>query len=286
MQLSILSLEVYNHVLNRCTYFEMTEFTDMFEHIALVRTKFVKAAPILMNTMTFSGRFDVQNIPIEKIRSKMKASNIENVSLAVSKIMKHRHISTRNTNKFSHQVSFNIGTSCIKLFFNGSIHGTGFCSSKNFVASSEIIAKLIQSICDYEEQPKLIEFRTNLINFSTAIFDSSWNPLKFNLKKLSEAFMRNNIRAYFDPEKHSACKVVLFDDNDKKLITGFIFSTGSISIFGSKEPKYIAQMYETILKIMDDNVHISMHCDLRNTTLKNHFSVSHGYPQSSVNLLN
>lgn len=267
-----------------------SEFKHMFERIALVRTNFVKAVPVIMNTMTFSGRFNRGDIPIKAIRSEMAASNIIigdddiSVSLATPKIVKRRNISSKSAhmNKFDHQVSFNIGTSCVKLFFNGSIHGTGFCSSNEFIAAAEIIANIIQRVCGIETE--LVEINTNLINVSTAVFDSSWKPLKFNLKKLSEAFMRNNVHADFNPEQHPACKVVLFE-KEKKLITGLIFPTGSISIFGSKEPKYIADIYETILKTMDDNVHMSVLCDFRKTTLKKHFSVSHGYPQSSVTIV-
>lgn len=265
------------------------EFENMFESIASLSTKNIKATPLQLSTMTFSGKFNMGNIPIHSIREAMKDSTSDygGVTIAVPKVVKHRKntvIRETNMKKFDHQVSFNVGTTSLKVFFNGSVHGTGFSSIADFVNAAQLVAKAIQSITELELELDLADISTNLINISTSVVDNRYLPVNFNMKKLADAFLEQNIHADFNPEQHPAVKII-FSEDKKKVCTAFVFPTGSVSIFGSKEPKYISQMYNKLFSTMDKYSHLAKNCDFRKTTLKTHVSISHGYPSSSINLI-
>lgn len=266
------------------------EFENMFESIASLSTKNIKSTPLQLSTMTFSGKFNRGNIPIHSIREAMKDSKTDygEVSIAVPKVVKHRKttvIRETNMKKFDHQVSFNVGTSSLKVFLNGSVHGTGFSSVADFVNAAELVAKAIQSITNIELELDLVDISTNLINISTSVINNRYFPVNFNMKKLADAFLEQNIHADFNPEQHPAVKIIIFSEDKKKACTAFVFPTGSVSIFGSKEPKYISQMYNKLFSTMDKYSHLAKKCDFRKTTLKTRLSISHGYPSSSINLI-
>jgi len=265
------------------------EFMNMFDSMASLKTTHVFPTPIQLSTMTLSGKYNNGDtpIPVEMIRSIMADIVTEDgLQLAApKKVVKQRNTIVRNTNmrKFDHQVSFNLGTSSMKVFYNGAIHGTGFSSVKDFVNMAELVATHISSVIDIKLE--IVDISINLINMSTSTVDAFSRPVKFNMKRLAEAFERKGEHAYFNPEQHPAVKVLLFEAK-KKLCTAFVFPTGSISIFGSKEPKHIATMYKILFEVMDDNFELAQTCDLRKTTLKTRLDISHGYPSTSVRLLN
>ena len=263
------------------------EFMSMFNCMAGLKPKHIFPTPIHLSTMTLSGKFNNGDtpIPVEAIRSCMAdVVTEEGLQLATPKVVKRRDTAVRNTNmkKFDHQISFALGTSSMKVFYNGAVHGTGFSSAEDFVNMAKVVARQIADIADIELE--LVDVRINLINMSTSTVDAFSRPVKFNMKRLAAAFDERGVHAYFNPEQHPAVKVLLFDSK-KKLCTAFIFPTGSISIFGSKEPKHIAQIYKTLFEVMDDNFELAQVCDLRKTTLKTRLDISHGYPTTSVRLL-
>ncbi|AGE49545.1 transcription factor TFIID (or TATA-binding protein TBP) [Acanthocystis turfacea Chlorella virus Can0610SP] len=263
------------------------EFMSMFNSMASLKTTHVFPTPVQLSTMTLSGKYnnDDTPLPVDVIRKAMTGIVTEDgLQLAVPKVVKHRDPAARNTNmrKFDHQVSFNLGTSSMKVFYNGALHGTGFSSIDDFMIMAALVAKQILTIAGIELE--VADVSTNLINMSTSTVDALWRPVKFNMKHLAAAFERTGVQSYFNPEQHPAVKVLL-SDSKKKLCTAFVFPTGSISIFGSKEPKHIAQIYRTLFEVMDANFELAQVCDLRKTTLKTRLDISHGYPSSSVRLL-
>jgi len=267
---------------------QVAEFKDMFNSMAMLKTKHIFPTPIQLNTMTLSGKYNNGDtpIPVDVIRSSMTGIvTKDGLQLAAPKVVKRRDTAVRNTNmrKFDHQVSINLGTTSMKVFYNGALHGTGFSSVKDFVSMANLVATHIEEVAGMVLE--LVDVSTNLINMSTSTVDAFSRPVKFNMKRLTEAFERKGEQAYFNPEQHPAVKVLLFEET-KKLCTAFIFPTGSISIFGSKEPKHIATIYRTLFEVMDDNFELAQVCDLRKTTLKTRLDISHGYPTTSVRLLN
>lgn len=259
----------------------------MFNSMASLRTTRVFPTPVQLSTMTLSGKYNNGDtpLPIDVIRESMTGITTEDgLRLAVPKVVKRRDPTARNTNmrKFDHQVSFNLGTSSMKVFYNGSLHGTGFSTVEDFMNMATLVAKQISSVVDIELEVE--DVSTNLINMSTSTVDALRRPVKFNMKHLAAAFERKGVQSYFNPEQHPAVKVILSDPK-KKLCTAFVFPTGSISIFGSKEPGHIAQIYRTLFEVMDDNFELAQVCELRKTTLKTRLDISHGYPSTSVRLL-
>jgi TATA-box binding protein (TBP) (component of TFIID and TFIIIB) len=266
------------------------EFMSMFSSMASLKTRHVFPTPVQLSTMTLSGKYNNGDtpLPIDVIRTSMAGVVTEDgLQLAVPKVVKRRDPTVRNTNmrKFDHQVSFNLGTSSMKVFYNGALHGTGFSTIEDFMNMAALVAKHISTVVDIELE--VADVSTNLINMSTSTVDALWRPVKFNMKHLAAAFERSDktgVQSYFNPEQHPAVKVILSDPK-KKLCTAFVFPTGSISIFGSKEPEHIAQIYRTLFEVMDTNFELAQVCELRKTTLKTRLDISHGYPTTSVRLL-
>jgi hypothetical protein len=206
--------------------------------------------------------------------------------LAVSKVVKHRastFVPKASAKKFDHQVSFKLGTSSVKLFFNGSVHGTGFAAISDFLHMTNLIAQYIWDVL--EIRVKLVDFDVHMINVSTSTVDSEFAPIRFPMKRLADCFRLDGCRVDFDPERHPAVKVVLFD-GDKKVSTCFVFPTGSVSIFGSREPRFVADIFEIVFRTMDRVGDIAVACEPRRTTVKKSLDVSHGYPSSMIKLLN
>jgi TATA-box binding protein (TBP) (component of TFIID and TFIIIB) len=261
------------------------EFMSMFERIASVETTHIKSTPVQISTMTIAGRYDRGELPIELIREKLAEGSGGELYLAVPKVVKHRKttvVQDTKMRKFDHQVSFKLGGSSLKVFLNGSVHGTGFASITEFVEMTEMVAQYIMDISGIELQ--LVDFNINMVNASTSTVDADYRPIQFQMKQLADAFTRDGYHADFDPERHPAVKVMLFN-NEKKVSTCFVFPTGSITIFGSKEPEHIATIFEILFKTMDKAYAISSVCSPRKTTLRKPLDISYGYPSSIVKLL-
>jgi TATA-box binding protein (TBP) (component of TFIID and TFIIIB) len=261
------------------------EFMSMFERIASVQTSHIKSTPIQISTITIAGHYDRGDLPIELIREKLSEGSGGELYLAVPKVVKHRKttvVQETKMRKFDHQVSFKLGGQSLKVFLNGSVHGTGFASVAEFVEMTEMVARYILDISGIEL--RLVDFNINMINTSTSTVDADYRPVQFQMKQLADVFTRDGYHADFDPERHPAVKVMLFE-NDKKVSTSFIFPTGSITIFGSREPTHIATIFSMIFKTMDKAHAISSVCPPRKTTLRKPLDISYGYPSSVIKLL-
>lgn len=86
---------------------------------------------------------------------------------------------------------------------------------------------------------------------------------------------------YFDPERHPAVKIVIYDEARKKMSTALVFGTGNITIFGSRRMSHVISMFETIASLFDGIGSLGTITALRTTTVRKTFDVSHGYITSS-----
>lgn len=260
------------------------EFVRTYNAISQVQTKHIKASPLHISTLTISVKFDRGDLPVDIIRERLAEEDGE-LTLAVPKVVKHRKttvVANTNMKKFNHQVSFKMGGSSLKMFGNGSGHGTGFSSFCDFLDVTSKVVEFILDVTGIELQ--IVDVNINMINASTSILDKNFMPVKFQMKQLSSFFAQEGYHTEFDPDMHPAVKVILFEGT-QKVSTCFIFPTGSITIFGSKEPQHVASIYEIVFKTMDKAHALAISCPLRKTTVRKPLDISFGYPTSTVKLL-
>lgn len=247
----------------------------------------VQFAPLTISTMTITGKFrhdlDIE-MPIGQIREALATCpSDEGLYLSVKPPPKRRAVTTKDppdVRKFKHQVSFMLDKKSAKLFYNQTIHATGFSSIIDFLHMMILIAQFVEEHVDIHMTFE--DFNINMINSGTVVQSNNF-PLSFPLKALYLHAQRAEIEAFFDPERHPAVKLLLFDGS-KKVSTAFIFGTGNIVIFGSRDTAYISKMFDVVVNLLSDISHLGTLTALRKTTVKKEFCVSHGYLTSSYKL--
>ena len=251
----------------------------------------VAFAPLGVTTLTITGKFTnngvVDELPVTFIRESLSERTDENgLHLGVQKIKKHRASTYKppaDVRKFRHQVAFKLGKKSAKLFYNGTVHATGFSSIVDFLHMSLIIAEFVRDITNGELIMTLSDFNINMINAGTLVTNRGNMPLSYSPKFIAQQVEKAGHHADFDVERHPAVKIMLFDKK-KKLSTGFIFATGNIVIFGSREPEHVAKMFDIIAKTLDDAHEVATATPPRTTTVRKSFDLTRGYTTNSYKL--
>ena len=249
--------------------------------------KNVQFSPLTISTMTITGKFkhdmDIE-MPIERIREALSTYPPgEGLYLGGMKpATKRRSANVKNNDvrKFKHQISFMLDKKSAKLFYNGTVHATGFSSLVDFLHMILMIAQFVDEMVDI--RLKFDDFNINMINSGTIVHTNNF-PLSFPPKAVYLRAKQTGLEAIFDPERHPAVKLLLFDDA-RKVATAFIFGTGNIVIFGSRDTTYISKMFDVIVSLLEDVSHLGTPSALRKTTVKKDFDISHGYLTSSYKL--
>lgn len=264
-------------------------FLKCLTHIAKKSVgKNVHFSPLTVSTMTITGKFkhelDIE-MPIERIQKALSTRPPgEGLYLGGVKSSSKRRVTTlkvpSDVRKFKHQISFMLGKKSTKFFYNGTVHATGFSSLVDFLHMVILIAQFVEEMVDI--QMDLDDFNINMINSGTVVQTNNF-PLSFSPNAVYLHAQHAGIKAFFDPERHPAVKLLLFDGYNK-VSTAFIFGTGNISIFGSKNTVYISKMFEVVLNLLSDISHLGTSTALRKTTVKKEFDISHGYLTSSYKL--
>ena len=264
------------------------KFLECLSHTA--KTSFgenVQFAPLTISTMTITGKFKHEldmEMPIERIREALSTCPPgEGLYLGVKPPPKRRAVTTKDppdVRKFKHQVSFMLDKKSAKLFYNQTVHATGFSSLVDFLQMMILIAQFVEEHVDIHMI--FDDFTINMINSGTIVQSNNF-PLSFPPKAVYLHAQRAGLEAFFDPERHPAVKLLLFDGS-KKVSTAFIFGTGNIVIFGSRDTAYISKMFTVVVNLLSDISHLGTPTALRKTTVKKEFCVSHGYLTSSYKL--
>lgn len=264
------------------------KFLDCLSHTAKTSVgKNVQFAPLTVSTMTITGKFkhelDIE-MPIGRIREALSTCPPgEGVYLGVKPPPKRRAVISNDppdVRKFKHQVSFMLDKKSAKLFYNQTVHATGFSSLVDFLQMMILIAQFVEESVDI--RVIFDDFTIDMINSGTVVQSNNF-PLSFPPKAVYLHARRAGLETFFDPERHPAVKLLLFDGS-KKVSTAFIFGTGSIVIFGSRDTSYIYKMFAVVVNLLDDISHLGTPTALRKTTVKKEFCVSHGYLTSSYKL--
>jgi hypothetical protein len=143
-----------------------------------------------------------------------------------------------------------------------------------------LIAQFVEEMVDI--QMNFDDFNINMINSGTVVQNNNF-PLSFPPKAVYMHAQRAGLEAFFDPERHPAVKLLLFEGS-KKVTTAFIFGTGNIVIFGSRDTTYISKMFDVVVNLLSDISHLGTLSALRKTTVKKDFDISHGYLTTSYKL--
>lgn len=265
------------------------KFLECLSHT--VKTSFEKTvqfAPLTISTMTITGKFrhdlDIE-MPIGQIREALATCHSdEGLYLGGVKPPPKRRASNSkdppDVRKFKHQVSFMLDKKSAKLFYNKTIHATGFSSIIDFLHMMILIAQFVEEHVDIHMTFE--DFNINMINSGTVVQSNNF-PLSFPLKALYLHAQQAGLEAFFDPERHPSVKLLLFEES-KKVSTAFIFGTGNIVIFGSRDTSFISKMFDVVVNLLSDISHLGTLTALRKTTVKKEFDVSHGYLSSSYKL--
>ena len=246
----------------------------------------VQFSPLTVSTMTITGKFDTNGveIPISHIRDTLFEQHSEDgLKLGMPKETTHRKTAFKETTdvrKFKHQVSFKLGTKSCKLFYNGTVHATGFASLVDFLHMVILISKFVEK--NVGIHMTLEEMDIKMINVGTTVQRANF-PLTIPPHVLYAYANSMGYDSYFDPERHPAVKLVLHESG-QKVSTAFIFGTGSIIMCGCRSTSHITAMFDIVTKLLARVNHSGSSAPLRTTTVRKPFDISHGYVTSSYKL--
>lgn len=191
--------------------------------------------------------------------------------------------------KFHNQVSLRCDTKSIKLFKNGSVHGTGCPSPLLFFDIVDKFCGFLSTIEDLPARVHLRSFHIGMINAMFVINDREGRLLKIRLEALTALAAKGSEgdrgvgRAEQELELHPGVKIPLFPDpaDRSKKITIRFFQTGSVSITGARKPEHVAMAHNHACGILDAHAAAVCYPDtktaLRSTTAKQRFDLVGGY---------
>jgi hypothetical protein len=180
------------------------KFLECLSHTA--RTSFgknIQFAPLTLSTMTITGQFSHASdseMPIGLIRDALaEYPPEEGLYLGGMKPPhKRRSVANKEPNdvrKFRHQVSFMLDKKSAKLFYNGTIHATGFSSLVDFLHMIVLISQFVEEVVDINMN--FVDFNINMINSGTVVQSDNF-PLSFPPKAVYLHAKSMGIEVFFE----------------------------------------------------------------------------------------
>ena len=285
------------------------EFRDAFDvtHEAMRACRHVKPLPVVVPTITFTGKFDATHLPVDAMRLAAElaeeleqplafalAGDAKRVAQRAKKKRRHdgagaptevadeepatkRKAAKRSSGKtFRCQLSLEKGGKSVKLFHNGSVHVTGCGSPLEFLALVEALREFMVDTAGV--RARLLSFDIHMVN---AMFTLTCPLTGRPMTVAPGALMRRlPVRADMDPENNPSVKVPHIVDGCK-VATAFVFQTGNVNVLGAKRPAHMASCVRAMCAMLDDaapHVCAPDKVALRTTTSKNGLVLSDGYP--------
>jgi TATA-box binding protein (TBP) (component of TFIID and TFIIIB) len=191
----------------------------------------------------------------------------------------------KKTKSFYNQVTliiktFDNKTTNIKLFSNGSIQMTG-CKHLNSIENvlSKLFHYLAKTKAIYDSDKKLfldmpfvsnpeVLFLKNLYDFKICMINSNFN-IDFNIDrdKLYEILLDQRFECTYDPIIH-ACVNIKYPHPDK-VISVFVFESGSIIITGARNGEQIIDAYNFINRYLLTNYYYIIKDDIQVANILN-----------------
>lgn len=224
-----------------------------------------KPLDVMISTMTITCKLDLEfnviniakNIELNEngIVETICGKDIKRTKMKLKKSSKNK----KKKNHFYNQVTLKINTNNdkiinVKLFINGSIQMTG-CKSIDGII--EVLTKLINILKDnkdiLEENKKDFKYVSNISKlyidnideFKVAMINSNFSiGFIIDRYKLFISLVKDNIDTTYDPIIHAG--VIIRYNINGKIISIFVFESGSIVITGARTCKQINIAYNFI----------------------------------------
>lgn len=262
------------------------EFLECFERVNDVRAslKNIDTLPVALSTITFTGRLDKQQLPIDGMRL---AANIAgelgdalefDIDCDVEKArLRQKPCSAK---RFRYQLPLRRNGKSLKLFHNGSVHATGCTSALEFLDMVDALHKFVRDTGNVEVC--LVDFEPQLIN-TLFVLTRDGRPVTVAPGALLRRLNASVPAADFDTERHPSVKIPLVGEAGEKRATICVFQTGSVSIMGAKRPRHVADAFELACRTLDALAAEVCSCDsggaaLRTTTARHGLHLAEGYP--------
>lgn len=196
----------------------------------------------------------------------------------------------KDKKQFYNQVTLKVNTKKdrlinIKLFINGSIQMTGCKSIEGSIEALEkllFLLKIEKSVIDIktfklEDKPFVTNLSKlsidNIYDFKVAMINSNFS-IGFNIDryKLYNSMNNDKIDATYDPIIHAG--VIIRYNTGDKIISVFVFESGSIVITGARTCRQINEAYNFINKYLLQNYkYIVKTNNLSNSTILKYLDI-------------
>ena len=194
---------------------------------------------------------------------------------------------------FAHQITLHAGSRSIKLFKNGTLHGTGCPSPVEFLDLATRFIEFVQRVCGDRIPPglALASIETRMVNAMFVVTDAQSGRI---LKIRPDALTAVAHRAEHETERHPGVKVQLFMDGPTRVdpphgkrVTVRFFQTGTVTVTGAREPSHLAVAHDYACRVLDDNYDAVCRVDqktaFRTTTAPRVLNLIAGYPANQYN---
>jgi hypothetical protein len=194
---------------------------------------------------------------------------------------------------FAHQITLHAGSRSIKLFKNGTLHGTGCPSPVEFLDLASRFIEFVQRVCGDRIPPDLglASIETRMVNAMFVVTDADTGRI---LKIRPDALTAVADRAEHETERHPGVKVQLFMDGPTRVdppkgkrVTVRFFQTGTVTVTGAREPSHLAVAHDYACRVLDDNYDAVCRVDtktpFRTTTAPRVLNLIGGYPANQYN---
>ena len=194
---------------------------------------------------------------------------------------------------FAHQITLHAGSRSIKLFKNGTLHGTGCPSPVEFLDLATRFIEFVQRVCGDRIPPDLglASIETRMVNAMFVVTDAESGRI---LKIRPDALTAVAHRAEHETERHPGVKVQLFMDGPTRVdpphgkrVTVRFFQTGTVTVTGAREPSHLAVAHDYACRVLDDNYDAVCRVDqktaFRTTTAPRVLNLVGGYPANQYN---
>ena len=214
----------------------------MFHKIETLSLKRLKPCPLVISTITFTGKLSISELSLVDVHLFMEMSDCDTVSVKKAKAGKKRLVSGEPTT-FYNNLELMVERKAVKIFKNGSVHVTGCRSHYELVSTLEIVCEVLQDALAIPVS--LIEYSIQMLNVNFSLGHT------LDLRKLQERFLDITDFASFEPDSYPGLNVKLMFDNNVKC-SCLLFHSGSVALAGAKSPHAIYKAYSTICTLIDE----------------------------------
>lgn len=205
---------------------------------------------------TINNLIAVKKFKSDKNKKKKEKKNFYN---QVSIIFCTFKLEGFDINKISKKEKYK--TLNIKLFNNGSIQMTGCKNLDNIVKSVELLfSKFKENNDKYKYYEGDLDIK-NIDNFKIQMINTNFDMnFKINRNNLHNLLLKHNIDSSYDPIIHPCVNIKYIPEiykntiiNNPRIISLFVFESGSITIAGSNSIEQIIGAYNFINKLILNN---------------------------------